>query len=624
MIQVAGSPLPALIGYYERLAADPNQKVAELGFSAAKVHFEVILERDGTFVELADIRAENPRGKGKSVPRTMLVPDAGGRAGTGLKPFFCWDNTGYALGRDNKGNPERAAEMFAAFRDLHLGFRDELVDDEGFRALCLFLEKQWDPGQAESLPSWDEAVGMNVVFRLRAGKDYVHQSKAVKAAWSRRLAAESAAGGGVSGFSLISGDRERIARLHPLLSGVIGANTMGAAIVSFNIPSFESYGKSQSYNAPVGEIDAFRYTTALGRLLADDDRRVSIGDATVVFWSDRGDAAKMEEIAREFCAGPPPKSEAAEHGETINRLRSFLEAARKGRLADELGNPEAPFYVLGLSPNSSRLSVRFWIAGTVRQFAERLARHARDLEMVGARPDDPPLSVRRLIAEAMPKGMTSSSQKKYVAQLAGDFSRSVLGGYPYPQAMLNALVRRVRSDATINHARAAMLKAYLNRNLGNRQKEVPVALDTNHPDEAYHLGRLFAVLEKTQEESLAGEPRNEAKATQKNTADSGKDGPPREKRRTIKDSYFSGASATPASIYPRLLRLHQHHMNKIENTGRRVNLEKLIGEICSHIRRFPAHLPLEKQGLLQIGYYHQRQDLFTSKKTENEKETANV
>lgn len=596
MIQVAGSPLPALIGYYERLAADPKQKVAEIGFGSAKIHFEVILETDGTLVELADIR--EPRERGKPIPRSMLVPDGGGRGGTGFKPFFCWDNTGYALGRDNKGNPERAAEMFAAFRDLHFSFRDELRDDEGIGALCRFLEK-WDPAAAESLPNWDEAVGMNVVFRLRTHRGYVHESKAVKAAWLRRLADEAEADGGVSGFSLVSGERERIARLHPLLSGVIGANTMGAALVSFNIPSFESYGKSQSYNAPVGEVDAFRYTTALGRLLADDDRRVSIGDATVVFWSDRAEAAEAEQVWRDLFGGPPPKkSDPAEHGKTINRLRSFLSAARQGRLADEFGDPEAPFYVLGLSPNSSRLSVRFWLSGTVRQFAERLARHATELEMVGARPDDPPLSIRGLIAETMPKGMTSNSQRKYVAQLAGDIARSVLGGLPYPQALLNAIVRRVRSDASINHARAAALKAYLIRNRG--MEDLTVALDKDHPDEAYHLGRLFAALEKTQEESSEGKLNS-----------------------TIKDRYFSAVSATPASVFPRLLRLHQHHMNKIENAGRRVNLEKLIGEICSRVRRFPPHLPLEKQGLLQIGYYHQRQDFFTSKKTETEKEMIN-
>jgi len=598
VIQVAGSPLPALIGYYERLAADPNQKIAELGFSAAKIHFEVILEKDGTFVELADLREKNERGKGKSVPTIMLVPDSGGRSGKGFTPFFCWDNTGYALGRDNKGNPARAGEMFAAFRDLHLGFRDELDDDEKFRALCLFLET-WDPSSAESLLNWEEAVGLNVVFRLRGREGFVHESKAVKAAWSRRLVAEAAADGGVTGFSLISGERERIARLHPLLSGVIGANTMGAALVSFNIPSFESYGKSQSYNAPVGETDAFRYTSALGRLLADNQRRVSIGDATVVFWSDRAEAAEAEAVSRLFFVDPPPKkTEPAEHGQTVNRLRAFLKAAKKGRLADEFGNPEAPFYVLGLSPNSSRLSVRFWLSGTVRQFAKRLADHAEELEMVGAHPDDPPLSIRRLVAEAMPKGMTSDSQKKYVAQLAGDIARSVLGGYPYPQAMLNAIVRRVRSDATINHARAAMLKAYLIR---NPKMEVPVALDKDHPDEAYHLGRLFAALEKTQEESSEGKLNS-----------------------TIKDRYFSAASATPGSVFPRLLRLHQHHMNKIENQGRRVNLEKLIGEICSHIHHFPTHLPLEKQGLFQIAYYHQRQDFFTSKKTESEKEMSNA
>jgi len=584
MMQVASALLPALVNYYHRLEADTAQAVAEYGFSREKIHFAVVLDPDGRLVSLDDIRERNDRGK--PIPALLLVPDRGGRSGTGLKPYFCWDNTGYALGRDNKEKPERAASMFAEFRKLHLSFRDHLAGDEGFVTLCRFLEC-WDPSRAESLPNWTEAASMNVVFKVRARAGYIHQSDAVRGAWLRHIAAQGESEPGARGISLVSGEEEEIARLHPQISGVVGANSTGAAIVSFNLDAFESYGKSQSYNAPVGTRDAFRYTTALNRLLADDRRRVRIGDATVVFWTDRQEAADAEAFFRELFGEVAPQD--AEHQKTVHRLRVFLDAARQGRLADQLSDPDATFYVLGLAPNASRLNVRYCMAGTVREFAERLAQHAADLEMVGGRPEDPPLVIRRLVAE------TAREPKDVAPQLAGEVARCVLGGLRYPQILLIAVIRRIRADSTMNHRRAAILKAYLTRNL---EKEVPVALERDHPDEAYQCGRLFAALEKTQEDATDGRLNS-----------------------TIKDRYFGAAGATPASVFPRLMRIHQHHMNKLENEGQRIVRDKLIGEIFGRITRFPAHLALAKQGLFYIGYYHQRQDFFT-KKPEMTEETT--
>lgn len=583
MSQAPSGLLPALIAYYRRLETDPEEGIAEYGFSREKIHFQVVLERDGTFVSLDDIRDRNE--KGKPIPKPLLVPDGGGRQGIGLKPFFCWDNTGYALGRDNKGNPDRAAAMFAEFRNAHLVRREELASDEGFHALCRFLES-WDPSRAEELPNWDEAAGQNVVFRLRNRPDYVHKSEAVRSAWLKSIAGTGDEGSNLRGISLVSGEEEEIARLHPQISGVAGANTTGAAIVSFNLAAFESYGRSQSYNSPVGTRDAFRYTTALNRLLADNKRRTRIGDATVVFWSDRPEGANGEEMFSAFFDDQLISSDPAEHAATVDRVHGFLKAAAQGRLGERLENPDAPFFILGLSPNASRLNVRYWLVGTVSQFAERLAQHVNQLEMVGARPEDPPLTIRRLLLE------TAREPKDIPPQLAGVVARAVLAGLPYPQALFNAVVRRVRIDSHMNHRKAAILKAYLIRNLN---VEVPVALNKDHPDEAYQLGRLFAALEKTQEDASEGKLNS-----------------------TIKDRFFGAAGATPASVFPRLLRLHQHHLNKLANEGLRINREKLIGEICGRVERFRSHLALEKQGLFYIGYYHQRQDFFT-KRTDSEK-----
>ncbi|RMH30256.1 MAG: type I-C CRISPR-associated protein Cas8c/Csd1, partial [Planctomycetota bacterium] len=337
---------------------------------------------------------------------------------------------------------------------------------------------------------------------------------------------------------------------------------------------FESYGKSQSYNAPVGEEEAFRYSTALNRLLADTERRARIGDATVVYWTAAPSPA-------EAFMGYALKEERAEDPETGKRIQSFLSALRAGRSHEGLGDASVPFYVLGLSPNRSRLSVRFWCASTVGELAGRLGRHLRDLEIIGAREGDPPLVIGRIVRE------TGREPKDAPPLLAGELARAVLTGAPYPAALLSAILRRLRADQTINHARAAALKAYLIRNL---RLEVPVSLNKDHPSPAYQLGRLFAALEKTQEDAADGKL-----------------------NRTVRDSYFGTATAAPASVFPRLLRLHQHHLSKLEHEGFRINREKEIQDIVSRIDRFPAFLALEDQGLFQIGYYHQRQAFFTKK-----------
>ncbi len=579
------SPLAALIGYYRRLEADSSQSIAPFGFSREKIHFQVVLEPDGSLSGLEDICETTARGK--KLPQMLLVPDGGGRSGTAVKPFFCWDNTGYALGSDNKGKAERAEKMFAAFRDMHFSMRDAVGADAGYMALCRFLER-WNPNDAQSLPNWNIAAGLNLVFRLRANEGFVHQSEAVQHAWLSRGCADDERPV-LRGPSLISGEVEDLARLHPLIGGVVGANTMGAAIASFNLDAFVSYGKTQSYNSPVGVGDAFRYTTALNRLLADDTHRIRIGDATAVFWADSPVAGEAESIFAEMF-GEGMQADVAESSEKVDRVGEFLRSARQGRIAD-VRVPDAGFYVLGLSPNASRLNVRYWLAATVGEFAQRLVRHEADLEIVGERPGDPPLVIRRLLFE------TAREPKDISPQLAGEMVRSVLGGLPYPRTLFSAVVRRIRADGVVNHRRAAILKAYLTRNL---KQEVTVALQKDHPDEAYHLGRLFATLEKTQEDTTDGKL---------NT--------------TIKDRYFGAASSTPASVFPQLMRLHQHHMNKLDNVGQRITRERLVGEICGHISRFATHLPLEKQGLFHIAYYHQRQDFFT-KKSDNTEEAEHA
>ena len=378
---------------------------------------------------------------GSRFPRSLLVPDGGGRSGTGLKPFFCWDNTGYALGRDNKGKPDRAADMFAAFRELHLSFRDELAGDEGFSALCRFLER-WEPARAEQLPNWEEAAGLNVVFKLRAREGYIHQSEAVRSAWSRR---------GRAG----QGDEPIVYWRVP---GRWRRRGAGAAP-----PATQRRGRSQHVRrghrlVQQGRVRELRQVAELQRpgrharrlplhhgpqpparrrRAADSHRR---RDGRVLVGPRRAGRKPRRFSARSSATTLPERKRPSTPRPSIASGRSWTPRG-KGCLSDRIQDPDAPFYVLGLSPNAARLNVRFWLTGTVQQFAERLAEHVERLEMTGARPDDPPLVIRRLLLE------TAREPKDIAPQLAGEVARAVLAGLPYPQALFNAVVRRVRADS---------------------------------------------------------------------------------------------------------------------------------------------------------------------------------
>jgi CRISPR-associated protein Csd1 len=399
---------------------------------------------------------------------------------------------------------------------------------------------------------------------------------------------------------LVTGREEPIATLHePKIKGVAGAQSSGALLVSFNARAYESFGKEQGDNAPVGSTAVFKYANALNYLLNRSDRRFSLGDATVVFWAER--PTKLEEVADAVWGGlPPPKPDAPpEDRERVEQVKLFLSQLRAGHAGGEAIEADSGvgFYVLGLSPNASRVSVRFWEQSTVGEMKRRLALHMSDTDLVGARPDDPLLTIRRIVQATGRAEFTAGRFKGYDADtvppvLAGAVARAVFTGGSYPAVLLGAMLNRLRADGHVSHARVATIKACLARaarKSNDPSKEVPVALDTNRADPGYVTGRLFALLEKIQSDSAGGDL-----------------------NATIKDRYFSAASSTPGIAFPRLIRLSQHHLAKLE-AGQKIYYERQLGEVMGKLRDFPSHLRLEDQGLFAIGYFHQRQDLFTKK-----------
>jgi len=398
---------------------------------------------------------------------------------------------------------------------------------------------------------------------------------------------------------------DEIARLHePKIKGVGGAQSSGALLVSFNASAYESYGKPQSYNAPVSAMAAFKYANVLNYLLDRRDRRVSLGDSTVVFWADH-DSTLLEDGLNELFGGAFAEEGPVieEDQERVRQARLLLTQLRDGTgaTAIEAGGQSTKFFLLGLSPNASRLSVRLWVEADAVELQKRLGQHLRDIALDGNR-DNRLLTLRRMVAATGRwDGKKSKLNTDNVSpQLAGDLARSVLTGAAYPQSLLAAMLRRLHSDGEVAYARAAAIKACLNRNsrLRGNPLEVSVKLDPAETNAGYNCGRLFALLEKAQTDSADGELNS-----------------------TIKDRYFSSASTTPALVFPRLFRLTQHHLAKLE-TGHKISYDRRFAEVMGLLDTFPRQLALEDQGRFVIGYFHQRQDLYTSKKDKEEGATA--
>lgn len=578
-----------LCHYYDRLAENPDITISPPGFSREKIHAEIVLDKEGNLLQFNDLRIQRGR---NLVPRVRIVPQSCKRTGSKPyeKPFFLWDNTGFVLGQDTK-NDEKTQLKFQHFRQFHVNLLNDCPDNGG-QALLKFLNR-WNPANAESLGNWKELAGGNVVFRLDGERKYLHDKEVLKQIWRRYLENQPSE---LRGYCLVTGQVTSIARTHPAIKGIADAQTSGAALVSFNDDAYESYGKKQNYNAPIGEFSAFTYTTALNYLLASDsNQKIQIGDATTVFWTER-----ESPIEGMFGMMLDPKDLDVPDNA---RLRKVLEAIREGILLPDI-DPSIKFFILGLSPNAARIAVRFWHVCSVGQIEERIGQHFRDLKLQRSIDSDPEFpGIGRLLRETV---NLNASDKSPQPLLAGAVLRSILEGIAYPQALQNSVINRIRAECAlkdkngrpinnVSYVRAAILKAILNRKyrLFNQGMEVSMALDTENKNPSYLLGRLFAVLEKVQQEASPGI------------------------NATIKDRFWGAASATPKVVFPQLLNLKNHHISKMDNQSKAIFFEKLIGRIMDGIESigFQSHLTLDEQGLFAIGYYHQRQDFFKSRES---------
>ena len=583
--------LQALTQYYEDLLR--LGKINRPGWSKQKVSYSLLLSEEGELLQLLHLQQEIQRGN-KTVlgPQEMWVPSPVKRS-SGIRPNFLCDTSSYLLGVDGKGKADRSIDCFAASKALHLQLLKE-VDSPVARAIIRFFE-HWDPSQAASHPAlqedWEELLkGGNLTFSL--DKLFAAQDPAIADAWTRHYEDSSADAEPIR--CLVTGQTGTLARLHPSIKGVAGAQSSGASLVSFNAPAFCSFEHEQGANAPVSDYAAFAYTTALNTLLADRNRVSRVGDTTILCWAAGGESAYQD------CFLMSIFNDSYTENDILNTLH-HLSKGESIQWDDTRLSPDTRFYVLGLAPNAARLSVRFFWQNSFGALARNLERHYQRLEIIRPSFDKfPTLPIWRLVLETVRKAPPGGRAPEPHPRLAGDLLLAVLNDTLYPATLLNGVELRIRAERSVSRGQAAILKAYYTKYLEQFQPDSPMkeALTVELNEQTnylpYLLGRLFAVLEGLQQSANPGI----------NT--------------TIKDRYFNSASATPAIVFPQLINLAQKHLNKLDG-GLAVYYDKQITELSSRITQtLPTRMSLAEQSAFQLGYYHETQRRYTAKTNKEE------
>lgn len=591
-----------LCDYYDILAKE--RKVLPEGYSSVKIHYLISLTEDGKMDGIIDHQdtVQVPSGKKlkeKKVPKDLQMPKRTEKSG--IEANIAEHRSLYIFGLnldkdiltpDDRTN--KAQKSHQAFVEANLGFIEGLHSPliDAFRSFLL----NWKPEDETENP-----------WLLGLGKDYgksdyafclsghpeclLHEEKEFKEKWEQWYQDKKAKEKDSHiAQDAISGEQTSIARIHNKIKGVYGGLATGSVLVGFNNPSENSYGNEQSYNSNISETAMNKYTEALNYLLSSDRHKVLIDDMTVVFWAmDTGEAC--ENLLMDILLGQSDKMKAEQ---TERMLAKLFQDAGKGtvggeRLTLDGIDENVDFYMMGLKPNSSRLSLKFLVRKKYADILWNIARFQNDLQMGK---EFHSVSIMRIKRELLSQ---KSKNDKVNPALLSSLMESMINGTRLPVSLLENVLRRVKADPgdqKVNAVRAGIIKAWINR--ASKKEELKVALDRENYRPAYLCGRLFAVLEKIQQEA-SGNSLN----------------------RTIKDGYFASASARPSMVFPKLIRLSQYHLNKVKSP---VYFNKLTGEIIGHLDGgFPDTLFLKEQGEFVVGYYQQYQSFFEKKNKEEDK-----
>jgi len=598
--------LQALCDYYDRKAKD----LPSFGFEEKKIPFTIVLDVYGHFIQLEDNHTIDG---GETQVRSFRVPKAIGRS-SNIVAYCLWDHFGYVVAQPKLAKPDAvpvqkdidyARKQHDSFKQKVSRIAKDLPEDRGVRAVDRFLQSPDEIEKLKCSEKWKECLkikGCNLTFRLLNEKHLVCASRAV-ISWVRRQPLQNVR----KGFCMITGEQQAdIVRLHDEISGV---NQSPAPLVAINERAYTSHREKKDFrekkyfNFSVSAQSAFEYATALNHLLSKrSENKFRVVGTTYVCWSEK--QAKLENMLSRFLS-----DQSDDPNQMTQAVTGLFRSIRNGAYQGSDGQQK--FFLLGLSPNRSRIVVRYWKVGTVADFSEHIAQWFEDLNLIGRDHFDYPV-FGKLLDSTAPEEEKPDSRNKRMQNLSADLLRSILNGTRLPEQLLQAAIRRIKINRVKKANRkpeqieaikklrlyqTCIVKAYLNRKYrfsNSTSKEVSMSLDKNEARIGYCLGRLFAILEKIQSDAHPGI------------------------NSTIRDRYYSSASSTPKSVLGTLMRLSTHHIKKLEDPAWRINAEKRIGEVMELIPDFPSHLNLENQGLFAIGYYHQKQDLYTKKSNQAE------
>ncbi len=570
--------LKALYDYYNRCDNLPMP-----GMEEKEIGFLVVISKEGEFLRFEDCRID------KNHARTYLVMKHVGRSSAAVANYL-YDNSAYVLGVSDKSNGKEQL-YFDTFKQRVESILDSFPENEDLHALSAFYQQGREKIVAAiSLdPLWED-IQKNLnkkysTFSFRIDGD----TKIVAEKKELLQLGNDESDGGQKSICLVTGNQG--IPVETTTATMIPGSQATAKLVAFQVNSgYDSYGKKKCDNAPISEDAEFAYTTALNALLQSGSRnKFSVGNRTFVFWaSSQSEAAEQAEDSLFDLLGYT-EEKTDDPNAKIEQVRKVFTAIYSGTLNTSLDDR---FYILGLAPNSARIAVVYWSESSLKDFAAKILQHFSDMEIVETRKDRKPYMGIKDILSAVTLG---GKQSEATPNLPEAIVQSIFQGTPYPYTLFSACIRRIRAESGDNGAnriaRIAILKAYLNRTNDNNNK-IDIMLDKNNTNPGYLCGRLFAVLDKIQEDA--------------------------NKINSIRERYMNAASATPSSVFATILNLSAHHLEKLSNEGQKVKYEKLKQEIIDKIPAdgFPAHLDLQDQGRFFIGYYHQRQDFFT-KKEEN-------
>lgn len=579
--------LKALYDYYNRCGNLPAP-----GMEEKETGFVIVISKEGKFLRFEDCRTD------KTIGRVYLVKKHVSRSSAAVANYL-YDNSAYVLGYSDKDDSEKNQLYFNTFVEKVQSILDRMPDNSDIRTLMNFYAQGREAihSEVEQDPLWED-IKKNLskkysVFSFRIEGDLRILAEKKELMQTN----EGTRNDNSRGLCMVTGVQGEL--VDTTTATMIQGSQATAKLVAFQVNSgYDSYGKEKCGNAPISHEAEFAYTTALNTMLRRDSRnKFTVGNRTFVFWASSNDKAaeQAEESLFDLLGYSEEKKD--NPNAKIEQVRKVFTAIYSGSLSTSL---EDRFYILGLAPNSARIAVVYWSETPLRDFAGKILRHFDDMEIIDTRKDRKPYMGIKDILSAVTLG---GKQSEATPNLPESIIKSIFLGTPYPYTLLSACIRRIRAESGDGNAaritRIAIIKAFLNRQNVN-DKRMEIMLDKRNTNQGYLCGRLFAVLDRIQEDANGIS--------------------------SIRERYMNAASSTPSSVFATILNLFSHHLENLSNEGKKVFYEKLKQEIIDKISSdgFPAHLDLQDQGRFFVGYYHQRQDFFNKKEENNNDESVNA